>query len=71
MGDDFHFLRHHEGGVEAEPEVTDDGVAVILIFVEEVVGRREGDLVDVLVQFFSGHADAMVRDGYGFLFLVD
>ena len=36
LGDNLHFLRNHEGRVEAQSEVTDDGICRILVFVEEV-----------------------------------
>jgi len=47
--------------------VSDDGVCIFLIFVKEVVGTRESNLVDVLVDFFGGHTDTSVADSDGFL----
>ena len=61
--DDLHLLAHHERRVEAETEVTDDGIGVVLILVEEVGYAREGNLVDVFVDFFFCHADTTVADG--------
>ena len=37
FGDDFHLLCHHEGGVETQTKVTDDGVGVVFVFFQEVV----------------------------------
>ena len=62
-GDDFHFLGHHKGAVEAQTEMADDGVGILLVFLEEVVGAREGNLVDILVNLLGGHTDAAVADG--------
>ena len=70
-GDDVHRLRHHEGAVEAQSEVADDGVGVVLVFLQEVIGAREGNLVDVLVNLLLGHAHAVVADGDGALLLVE
>ncbi len=47
----------------------DDGIGVVLVLVEEIVGPREGYLVDVLVDFFGSHAYAAVA--YGERALVD
>ena len=65
--DDVHAVGHHEGRVEAQPKVSNDrllGICV-LVLLEEVGGARKGDLVDVFVDFFRGHADAGVADGHG------
>ena len=70
-GDDVHALRHHEGAVEAQPEVADDGIGVVLVLLQEVVGAREGNLVDILVNLLLGHAHAVVADGDGALLLVE
>ena len=37
LGDDFHLLRHHERAVEAQAEVADDVVGLILVLLQEVV----------------------------------
>ncbi len=50
--------------------MADDGVELVLVFLEELAGGGEGDLVDVAVDFFLGHTDAAVDDFQGFLFLV-
>ena len=51
--------------------MTDDGSCVLLIFLQEIIGAGEGDLVDVAVNLFSGHADASVTDGQCARFFVD
>jgi len=36
LGDDLDLVRHHKAGVEAESEVSDDGIGLILVFRQEV-----------------------------------
>ena len=57
QGVDMHFIRHHEGGVEAQSEMADDliRVALILIFLYEVGCAGESNLVDVLLHLVRGH----------------
>ena len=43
--------------------MTNDGIGVILIFLQEVVGSRKRNLIDVFVYFFCCQADTMI--GYG------
>ena len=62
-GDDFHFLRHHEGRIESQTEMANDSVGVVLVFVKEIGYAREGYLVDILIDFLFRHADAPVADG--------
>ena len=50
--------------------MTDNGVGVVLVFVEEVVYAREGNLIDVLVDLFFCHADTPVADGERTFFAV-
>ena len=69
-GVDGDFLADHEGGIESEAEVADDGVELVLVFLEELAGGGEGDLVDVAVDFLLGHADAAVDDLEGLFLLV-
>ena len=63
LGDDLDLLAHHEGGVESETEMADDGLGLVLVLVEEVGDAGEGNLVDVLVDLLGRHADAAVGDG--------
>ena len=51
--------------------MADDGVGVVLVLVEEVVGARECNLVDVLVDFLFCHTEATVADGERALVLVE
>ena len=43
--------------------MSDDGIGVVLVLVEEVGNARECDLVDIFVNLLLGHADASVADG--------
>ena len=73
--DQGHLRGDHEGGVEAQAKMSDDvggfGFALGLELGDELLGTREGDLVDVLVDLFGVHADAAVADGEGLFLLVD
>ena len=69
-GDNFHLLGYHEGRVESQTEVTDNGVGVVLVFFQEVVGTGEGNLVDVFVDFLGRHTQTTVADGDGTFVLV-
>ena len=42
--------------------MTDNGICVVLIFVEEVGNARESNLIDVLVDFFLCHTYTAVAD---------
>ena len=59
-GDDLHFVRDHERRVEPQTEVADD--RLILVLGHELLGAREGDLVDVAVDLVGRHADSAVGD---------
>ena len=37
--------------------MTDNGIGIILIFLQEVVGSRECNLIDVFIYFFCRQAD--------------
>ncbi len=67
QGVDGHQIRHHEGGIEAQAEVSDDLVAVGLVLVPVHEGFRagEGNVVDVFLHFLRRHAKTVVRDLYG------
>ena len=43
--------------------MADDRVGRVLVFLEELLGSREGDLVDVFLDIVGVHADATVGDG--------
>ncbi len=51
--------------------MADDGICVVFVLIQKIVGRRESDLIDVFVYLFSRHADTPVGYGEGLLFLVD
>ena len=57
---DGDFPCDHEGRVETQAEMAYD--ALVLVFLQELPCRREGDLVDVAVDFVGGHADTVVHD---------
>ena len=59
-GDDLHLVRDHERRVEPQTEVADD--RLILVLGHELLGAREGDLVDVAVDLVGRHADSAVGD---------
>ena len=61
-------VRHHECRVESQSEMSDNGLVLILL--HELLGAREGDLVDVFVHLLGRHADAAVGHGERFLLLV-
>lgn len=63
LGDDFYFVRDHKSRVEAQSEMSDDGIGLVLILFQEVGDTRESDLVDVFVNLLSRHADTAVADG--------
>ena len=43
----------------------------ILVFIEELLGTREGNLIDVFVDIFGSHTDAAVAHGESSGFLID
>ena len=47
--------------------MTDDGIGIFLVFIKEVIGSGESNLIDVFVDFFGGHTYASVADGDCFL----
>ena len=44
--------------------------SLVLVFLYEFSGSREGDLVDVFLDFFRGHTDTVIRNRDGFLVFV-
>ena len=51
--------------------MSNDGIGVLLVFVEEVGHSRESYLVDIFVYLLLGHSDAVVADGQGSGLLVE
>ena len=51
--------------------MADDGVGIVLVLLQEVVGAGESYLVDVLLNLLGCHADAVVAHGDGLGILVD
>ena len=68
--ENVHAVADHEGTVESQSEVTDDGVGIFLVLVQEVIGSGEGYLIDILVDFLCRHTDTAVADGDGTSFCV-
>ena len=60
--DDVNAVSHHKGWVEAKTEVADDSRSVVFVLLKEIVSAREGNLVDVFVNLFSGHTDTTIAD---------
>ena len=69
--ENLHALGDHEGGIEAQAEVADNGGGVVLVLLNELLGTGEGNLVDVAVHLFGCHADAVVGDSECLFLLVD
>ena len=40
----------------------DNGIGILFIFFEKLVGARKGNLVDVLFNLFGCHPDSVVRN---------
>ena len=70
LREDLHFLAYHEGRIETETEMTDNGFRFVLILREELLGAGESDLVDVFIDLLSGHAYSVIRDRQGLLILI-
>ena len=73
LGDDVYLLADHEGTVEAKSEVTNNSVGIVLVLVQEVIGARECNLVDVLLNLVGSHTNTTVGncDGLGILVNAD
>ena len=61
LSEDLDLVGNHKRRVETQTEVSDDGL--ILILIEELLGTRECNLVDVFVDLLGGHSDTAVGDG--------
>ena len=61
----MYFIRYHECGIEAQSEMTDDlvGIALVLIFLNEIRSTGKCDLVDILFHFVGGHAQTVILEG--------
>ena len=70
LREDFHLLRYHEGTIKAQTEMPDDGFRLVFVFVHELLGAGERNLVDVLVHLLGGHADTVVSHGQRLLVLI-
>ena len=70
-GDGRHLLRNHEGRIEAKSEMTYNTGNLILILGKELPCRREGYLVDVLVDLLLCHSDSPVRQLENLLFFIE
>ena len=66
LGDYGDGRGHHEGGVEAHAELTDDvNVLFLLHGLLEAQGAGLGNGAQVLFHLFPGHTDAVIGDGQG------
>ena len=63
LGDDIHTLGHHEGAVESQAEMPDDGGGIVLVFLQKVGSTAEGNLIDIAFDFVGSHTDTAVADG--------
>ena len=61
----MYFIRYHECGIEAQSEMTDDlvGIALVLIFLNEIRSTGKCDLVDILFHFVGGHTQTVILEG--------
>ncbi len=67
---DLYFVRYHEGGIESQAKMADNGIAVLLVLFEEILCTGEGNLVDILLDLLAGHPDPCIGNGQGlFLFI--
>ena len=69
-GEYLHFVCNHEGRVETQTEVTDNGFCFVFVFIHKLFCTRESDLVDILIHLLGCHTDTVVLYGKGlFLFI--
>ena len=61
---------HHEGRVEAHAELADDVDVIGLVLFLEVEAAAAGNGAQVLFQLLLGHADAVIGEGDGAVFLI-
>ena len=62
QGIDGHKACHHEGTVKSKSEMADDLIVACLVLVLRKEGLRagEGDVVDILLDLVSRHADTVI-----------
>ena len=72
QGINVYFIRYHECRIEAQSKMTDDlvGIALVLIFLNEICCAGKCDLVDVLFHFVGGHAQTVILEGQCLLFRI-
>ena len=72
QGINVYFIRYHECRIEAQSKMTDDlvGIALVLIFLNEIRCARKCDLVDVLFHFVVSHAQTVILEGQCLLFRI-
>ena len=51
--------------------MSDNGIGIILILVQEISHARKSNLVDVFVYFFCSHTQTVVADGDGLVVLIE
>ena len=68
----MYFIRYHECGIEAQSEMTNDlvGIALVLIFLNEIRSTGKCDLVDILFHFVGGHAQTVILESQSLLFRI-
>ena len=59
----LHLFRYHKGRVEAKTEVTNNGIGIVLVLFEKLLGTREGYLVDITIYLLGSHTHASVAYG--------
>ena len=72
-GDHGHLVGHDKGGVETDPELTDQLRILALIageIFEEFCGAGLGDGTQMLNHLITGHTDPVIGDGQGTLLFV-
>ncbi len=72
VSENLYFVRHHEGAVETNPELTDD-IRLIAFLLERIqkllrAGTRDGS--DISHQLLTGHPNAVIGDSQSFGLLI-
>ena len=68
----LHFIGNHERGIEAKAEMSDDLIIIclVLVLLHKGFGTGKGNIVDILFDFIRRHAQSVVTDLYGPVFLI-